>query len=146
MTGEGHARYDYAWKTSGWTVQNPTVPDNVDSYVDPGMPDDVSTVRLYGSFLEMDTGRGVEGVLRLRVDKILTHVPTGRQVMSGPLRPVRFRASGFSIHLPATDDPQLTPEFLYRARLTVRGVSREFEFGLPAENAEVNITSLIPVS
>jgi hypothetical protein len=103
-------------------------------------------VNLYGSFMEFDTGRDLEGVLRLRTDKILTHVPTGRQVMGGALKPIRFRHDGFSIWLPATDDPQLTPTFTYFARLTVRGVKQEFEFTLPMAELEVNITTKIPVS
>jgi hypothetical protein len=141
-----YVRYDYAWNTPGFTAQNAesNVNYGVDGYAEPGMPADVTMVRVYGSFLEMDTGRNLEGMLRLRVDKILTHVTTGQQVMGGALKPVRFKKGGFSIYLPATDDPQLTPEFVYKARLTVRGVVQEFEFELPAATPEVNITSLIP--
>lgn len=139
-----YVRYDYAWKTPGWTTQNPVINYGVDGYVEPGMPADVTMVNVYGSFLEMDTGRDLEGVLRLRTDKVLTHVPSGRQVMGGALKPIRFRHDGFSIWLPATDDPQLTPEFTYFARLTVRGVVQEFEFDLPAAETEVNITTKIP--
>jgi hypothetical protein len=100
-------------------------------------------VRVYGEFLEMDTGRGLEGVLRLRVNTDLTHVPTGRFIPSGDIAPVRFRRDGFSILLPATDDPQLTPAFTYQARLTVRGERKEFEFALPAATPEVNIRTLM---
>lgn len=138
-----YARYDYAWNTPGFTVQNPTInAAAVVGYGDPGLPADVSLVRLFGSFLELDTGRGLEGMLRIRVDRILTHVPTGRQVLGGAFRPIRFRADGFSIYLPATDDPQLTPAFTYRARLTIRGQARDYEFSLPAAVPEVNISTL----
>lgn len=141
-----HVRYDYAWKTPGFTAQNAESNINygVDGYIEPGMPADVTMVNLYYSALEMDTGRGLEGVLRLRTNKILTHVPTGRQVMGGALKPIRFRKDGFSIWLPATDDPQLTPAFSYFARLTVRGVKQEFEFTLPMAQTEVNFTTKIP--
>lgn len=142
-----YAPYDYAWKTPGWTVQNPVIPTQVaDGYLDPGLPPDVTYVRLSGTFLELDTGRALPGVLNLRVDQILTHVPSGQQVLAGGFRPIRFKKDGFSILLPATDDPQLTPAFQYQARLTVRGISQEFEFSLPAATPEVNIHSLIPVS
>jgi hypothetical protein len=141
------ARYDYAWKTPGWTVQNPVVTTfAADGYVDPGLPADVSLVRVYGSFLEMDSGRSLEGTLRIRTPSIITYVPTGQQVLGGALRVIRFNKSGFSRYLPATDDPQLSPAFQYECRLTVRGVSQEFSFSLPAATPEVNITSLIPVS
>lgn len=138
-----YVRYDYAWKTPGFTVQNPVINYGADGYVEPGMPADVTMVHLYGSFMEMDTGRDLEGVLRLRTDKILTHIPSGRQVMGGALKPVRFNHRGFSIWLPATDDPQLAPSFRYEAKLTVRGVVQEFSFLLPSSEPEVNITTLI---
>jgi hypothetical protein len=64
--------------------------------------------------------------------------------MPGAFRAIRFRKGGFSVILPATDDPQLTPAFTYHARLTVRGVTQEFEFSLPSATPEVNITTLIP--
>jgi hypothetical protein len=139
-----YVRYDYAWQTPGFTAQNPTINYGVDGYAEPGMPTDVSMVRLYGSFLEFDTGRPLEGVLRLRVEKILTHVPTGQQVMAGALKPIRFKKGGFSIWLPATDDPQLSPAFEYEAKLTVRGQPQVFTFTLPAATPEVNITTKIP--
>jgi hypothetical protein len=143
VSEEAFARYDYAWNTPGFTAQNNTWIPGVNGYVNPGMPDDVSKVRVFGEFLELDSGRPLEGVLRLRVDQILTHVPSGRQVMAGGMKPIRFKRDGFSIYLPATDDPQLTPEFTYHARLTVRGQRQEFTFSLPAAEAEVNITTLI---
>lgn len=138
-----YVRYDYAWFTPGWSAQNPTINYGVDGYVEPGMPADVAMVRLYGSFLEMDTGRSLEGVLRLRVDQILVHGPTGQQVLGGDIKPVRFKKGGFNIWLPATDDPQLSPAFVYHARLTVRGRTQEFEFDLPMADQEVNILSKI---
>jgi hypothetical protein len=145
MTTDPYVRYDYALRTPGFTAQNAEYNINYgpDGYVDPGMPADVTMVNLYGSFLEMDTGRDLEGVLRLRTDKILTHVTTGRQVMGGALKPIRFRHDGFSIWLPATDDPQLTPAFTYFAKLTVRGVVQEFEFALPAAEPLVNISDKV---
>lgn len=138
-----YVRYDYAWVTPGWTIQNPTFNYATNSFTDPGMPDDVSLVRVYGTFMEMDSGRGLEGVLRLRTDVDLTHVPTGRLVPAGDLRPLRFPADGFSLYLPATDDPDLTPAFTYHARLTIRGTHHEFDFALPAATPEVNILTLI---
>lgn len=138
------ANYDYAWKTVGWTTQNPTfTASGVDTYVDPGLPTDVSTVRVFGKFIELTTGRLLEGVLLLRTTQILTHGPTGTQVMPGTRR-IRFRRGEFSVLLPATDDPELAPAFEYEARLTVRGYTREFKFSLPALTPEVNILSLIP--
>lgn len=144
MTVDPYARYDYAWSTPGWSAQAPVVNYGANGYSEPGMPADVTMIRLYGSFMEMDTGRDLDGVLRLRTNKVLTHVPSGRQVMGGALKPIRFKRSGFSIFLPATDDPQLTPVFTYFARLTVRGVVQEFEFSLPVLQPEVNITTKIP--
>lgn len=139
-----YVRYDYAWRTPGFTAQNVTINYGVDGYVEPGMPADVTMVNLYGSYMEMDTGRDLEGVLRLRTNKVLTHVPSGRQVMGGALKPIRFKREGFSIWLPATNDPQLTPAFTYFARLTVRGVVQEFTFALPLAETLVNITTKIP--
>ena len=144
MAEDQYARYDYAWKTPGWTTQNPVVTYATDGYVDPGMPSDVSLVRVYGSFMEMDTGRGLEGVLRIRVRETLTHVPTGQVVPAGAVKLVRFRRDGFSLYLPATDDPDLTPAFTYEARLTVRGETKEFTFSLPSVPTEVNIMELVP--
>lgn len=147
MTSGSYANYDYAWKQPGWSVQNPTIPvGGTDAYLDPGLPSDVSTVRVYGSFLELDSGRGLEGVLRLRVDRIVTYVPTQQQVIGGARPPLRFNHNGFSIDLAATDDPQLSPAFQYDAELTVRGQKQRFSFALPSAVPEVNITSLIPVS
>lgn len=145
MSEGTYARYDYAWKTPGFTAQgDPIINYGTDGYAEPGMPPDITMVRLYYSALEMDTGRSLEGMLRLRTDKVLTHVPSGRQVMGGALKPIRFRHDGFSILLPATDDPQLTPEFTYHARLTVRGVVQEFTFTLPSSELEVNLTDKLP--
>lgn len=145
LMSDPYARYDYAWKTPGWTVQDPSFPPPAaDGYLDPGLPADVSLVRVYGSWMEWNTGRGLEGVVRFRVNDVLTHVPSGQEVMPGETR-LRFRKGGFSIYLPATDDPQLTPNgFEYECRLTVRGITRHFTFTLPAGTPEVNITSLIP--
>lgn len=143
--GDPYADYDYAWKTPAWTVQNPIIiGDGINGYINPGLPDDVTLVHVFGSFLEMDTGRGLEGVLRVRVDKILTHVTSGQQVLGGLVRVIRFKRGGFSIYLPATDDPQLTPAFTYAAQLTVRGQTQEFEFSLPKDTLEVNILTKIP--
>lgn len=141
-----YARYDYAWKTPGWTSQDPVINYASNGDHDPGLPDDITYVRVFGSFLEFDSGNTLEGVLRLRVNKTLLHTPTNRQVMSGPMRPIRFQHDGFEVFLPATDDPQLTPEFEYEARLTVHGVTQEFTFALPAAVPEVNINDLLPVS
>jgi hypothetical protein len=144
----GYARYDYAWKTPGWTTQDPVIPAQTDGYVDPGMPADVTMVRLYGSFMEMDTGRPLEGVLRLRVNETVTYGPTQSLVPAGAIggRPIRFRDGFFETWLPATDDPQLSPAFEYVARLTVRGDVYDFTFSLPAAEPDVNIVSKMPVS
>lgn len=146
MPPEQYARYDYAWKTPGFTAQNAesNIVYGTDGYASPGMPSDVTMVRVFYGAMEMDTGRSLEGVLRLRTDKIITHVPTGNQIIGGPLKPIRFKKDGFSIYLPATDDPQLSPEFTYHARLTVRGVKQEFSFLLPMSSPEVNLSLLIP--
>lgn len=148
MSSDPYVRYDYAWKTPGFTAQNPVINYGVDGYVEPGMPPDVTMIKLFGKFMEMDTGRGLEGVLRLRVDETLTHVPTQTMIPAGVIggRPIRFRKGYFETWLPATDDPQLSPTFKYHARLTVRGDTKEFEFTLPAAQPEVNILSKIPVS
>ena len=141
-----YARYDYAWKTPGWSVQDPVINYATDGYVDPGLPSDVSMVKVYDTFMELGTGRPLEGVVQFRVKEILRHVPTGQQVMPGVIRK-RFRRDGFAIYLPATDDPDLTPNgFLYVCRLTVRGTTQDFEFSLPATPDEVRLTSLVPVS
>lgn len=141
-----YARYDYAWKTPGWNAQDPYIPEpSVDGYLDPGLPTDITYIRVWDDFLEWDSGRGLEGVVTFRVKEVLEHTPTGRTVMPGRRR-LRFRKDGFSINLPATDDPQLTPEFQYECRLTVRGVTREFAFSLPAAtpDGEVRLSTLIP--
>lgn len=135
--------YDYAWDTPGWTVQNPAYTQPTDGYVAPGLPDDVSLVRVFASFLEWSSGRNLDGVVEFRVEDLLTHVTSGQQVMPGLLR-MRFQKAGFSVFLPATDDPQLTPPFQYHCRMTVRGETQEFTFSLPASPAEVNILDLIP--
>lgn len=146
MSSSPYAPYDYAWKDRGWTVQNPEVVYPINTYLDPGLPSDVSLVRVFGHFQELDSGRGLEGVLRLRTTQNLLHVPTGVQFPASDLRPIRFQADGFSIFLAATDDPDLTPTFTYQARLTVLGNHTDFEFALPSTPSSVNILSLIPVS
>lgn len=139
-----YARYDYAWKTPGWTVQDSGWVSGADGYHDPGLPDDVTKVRVYGEFLEWDSGRPLEGVIRVRANKILTYLPENKQVLPG-VKKVRFKQGGFSIMLPATDDPELVPNgFTYQCTLTVRGTTQEFEFTLPSIPTEVNITDLIP--
>lgn len=140
-----YVRYDYAWQTPGWSAQAPVINYGVDGYVDPGLPADISKVRVYGKFMEMDTGRPLEGTLRLRTSKILTHATTKSQVLPHPQR-IRFRRGEFSIYLAATDDPQLTPSFEYEARLTVSGYTQEFTFTLPASVSEVNVLDLINAS
>ena len=146
MTGP-YARYDYAWQTPGWTSQDPVVNYAVDGYIDPGLPEDVTQVKVWDTFLEGFSGRSLDGVVQFRVDQILRHETTGQQVMPGVFRR-RFRKDGFAYYLPATDDPQLTPNgFKYQCRLTVRGVTQEFEFLLPSSLATedgVRLTSLIP--
>jgi hypothetical protein len=138
-----YARYDYAWQQAGWTAQNPGYVISGDTYHDPGLPADVSKVVLFGEFLDFVTGRPLEGVLTLRTSQRLTYIPTNTPVMPG-VRKIRFNRGGFSLVLPATDDPQLTPEYLYQAKLTVAGHSVEFQFTLPAADVEVNINDLIP--
>lgn len=144
---EQYARYDYAWKTAGWTVQNPEyVTGGSNTYWDPGLPEDVSKVRLYGTPLDWETGRPLESVLSVRATDILRYTPTGQQVMPGVIKK-RFSANdGINLVLPATDDPQLTgPEgWHYQARLTVKGHTQEFEFMLPSVPEEVLIFTLIP--
>lgn len=144
---ENYARYDYAWKTPAWTVQSPAyVPGSPSGYYDPGLPPDVSKVRLYGTPLDWETGRPLEAVLSIRCTSILRYTPTGQQVMPG-VRKQRFRANdGINLVLAATDDPQLTgePGWQYEARLTVKGVTQEFRFSLPSTPDEVSIFSLIP--
>ena len=47
---DGMVRYDYAWKTPGWSVQNPSFSQvNPDGYVDPGLPSDISKAKLLAS-------------------------------------------------------------------------------------------------
>lgn len=141
-----YARYDYAWQTPGWSAQDPVVNYNTDGYVEPGMPSDVTVVKVYGSWLEWGTGRPLEGVVQFRLSNIMVHGPSGQQVMPGVIRR-RFRRDGFVVYLPATDDPQLTPSTTrYQCRLTVAGKVQEFEFALPANSPTegVNILNLIP--
>jgi hypothetical protein len=143
-----YARYDYAWKYRGWNVQNPVIPTSAyDPTINTGFPDDVSQVRVFGQWIEMDSGNGLEGVLRVWLPEDLVHVPSGSVVPAGQLPLVRFRSNeGLSFYLPATDDPQLTPTFTYHARLTVRGDVHEFDFALPSSLGEVNIKDLIGAS
>ncbi len=137
-------RYDYAWQTPGWSAQQPTFEGPTDGYADPGMPEDVTHVHLYGSFTEFGSGRALESVLRLRVDRPLTHVPSGETVMGGALPVKRFtRYRPLSLWLPATDDPDLSPAFEYEATLTVRGQKFKFSFPLPMATPEVNINTLL---
>lgn len=138
-----YVRYDYAWKTPGWSVQNPTYPLVADGYVDPGLPSDITKVRLFGEFMDWETGRALEGYLEIRTDTPMTYVPTGTRVMPG-VKKIRFNKGGFAIYLPATDDDQLTPEFVYQARLTVSGYTNVFQFALPAINSDVNVLDLLP--
>lgn len=139
------ARYDYAWKTSGWTVQNPTLTVvSPDTYYDPGLPEDVSKVLVTGEFLDWSTGRALEGYLTVRTSEILKHVPTNSLVMPGEKR-LRFIKGSFSVLLPATDDPQLVPnDWTYLFRLTVAGHTQEFTAALPSSPDTVNIIDLTP--
>ena len=141
-----YANYDYAWRTPGWSVQNPVVPSgNTNGYVDPGLPSDIALVRVFGKWLEMGSGRGLEGVLRVRTMSDLIHTTSGSQIPAGEMPPFKFRADeGLNIYLPATDDPQLIPAFKYHAKLTVRGEKHEFEFSLPASLGSVSIFDLLP--
>lgn len=143
---EEYARYDYAWKTAGWTVQNPTVTMvSPNTYYDPGLPDDVSKVLVSGEFIDWDSGRELEGVVDIRTSKLLTYTTTHIQVMPG-IKSFRFRGH-FSILLPATDDPQLQPTgWTYQFRVTVAGYLQEFETVLPASPSTVNLLDLLPVS
>lgn len=144
----GYAPYDYAWDTPGWNAQSPTVPATTDGYVDPGMPADVNTVRIFGKFMEHSTGRALEGTFRVRIKEDLLHVPTGSLIPAGDLRRLRFRRGEFNYILPATDDPQLVAasggNWVYYARLTVRGTTKEFAFSLPSLPDEVNVFDLLP--
>lgn len=146
MANGGYAPYDYAWKTRGWSVQNPGYTETSNTYEDPGLPDDVPRVSVFGSFLDGDTGRGLEGVLRVRTSRVLTHQATGSQVLPG-VRRVRFQQDGFTINLPATGTAALGSEpWTYQAILTVNGIHQQFEFSLPSSPSSVNIVNLIPDS
>ena len=143
-----YARYDYAWQTPGWSAQNPVVPaPAANGYLDPGLPSDVSLVRVYGKFMEMATGRDLEGVFRVRSKFPLLHVPSGSYLPSGEIMRRRFTMyRPLDVYLPATDDPQLVAEgqWHYDAILTVRGKQTAFAFDLPAGLGEVNIVDLVP--
>lgn len=144
---EEYVRYDYAWKTPGWTVQNPSFPVvSPDTFYDPGLPVDVSTVRVFGNFIDWKTGRALEGTLSVRTSKVLTYQPTQTLVFPGVVT-MRFTKGEVSILLPATDDPQLTPnDWTYHFRLTVQGVVQEFEASIAAALGEVNVVDLIPLT
>lgn len=135
MSGTEYVRYDYAWNTPGWSVQNPSFNNENDLYVAPGLPDDVSVIEvLYEPPMEWDSGRPLEGVLRIKCEEILTHTPTKRQVMPGVDR-IRFRTGrGVRLFLPATDDPELVSAepWKYSGVLTIHGIEQHFEFSLPA--------------
>lgn len=145
MPADVHARYDYAWRTPGFTVQNPTIIyDNVNGYWSPGLPADVSKVKVFGNFLDLMTGRPLEGHLTVRASTVLHYTPTGAQVMPG-VEKLRFIKGYFEVTLPATDDAQLTPNnFKYWFRLRVQETTQEFEALLPATPAEVDIRTLVP--
>lgn len=138
-----YVRYDYAWKTPGWSVQNPTFNQVPDGYTDPGLPDDVDKVHLYGEFMDWETGRPLEGYLEIRCFDELTYVTTNTRVMPG-VKKIRFNRGGFDIVLPATDSDNLVPEFTYRARLTVAGKTNAFQFELLTLDDPVNINDLLP--
>jgi hypothetical protein len=148
MTEDVHARYDYAWKQPGFTVQNPTInyDQSLNGYWNPGLPDDVSKVRVFGKFLDLMTGRTLAGHLTVRASTTLTYTPTGAQVMPS-VEKLRFIKGYFSLYLPATDDLQLIPNgWKYYFRLRVQETTQEFEASLPSSPADVDIRTLIPVS
>lgn len=144
-----YAPYDYAWKTSGWTVQNPAYTPSVNTYVDPGLPTDVSKVRVFGTFLDLNSGLPQDGVFRVKARTSnggpLKHIPSGSLVFPHSF-PLRFTQGAFSLLLPATDDPDLTPAFVYDARLTVAGRTTEFTFSLPASVPEKSVFDLIDLA
>jgi hypothetical protein len=146
---DGYARYDYAWKTPGWSVQNPVVPPAAyDGYVEPGLPEGLQLVRLfYEAPLELTSGRAVEGVLRIRSKQILVHTPTGKQILPRVITK-RFRAGyGIELFLPATDDPDLFPNgWTYEGSLRVLGTTQEFAFELPGIPTEANLALLVDTS
>lgn len=150
MTEPWYARYDYAWNTPGWTAQNPAVsgpgtlgPDNF------GWPEDVNSVQVALRRLDGQTGRGLEGVLTIRVKDVLVYATTGERVEPW-VRTIRFRPNGVVLTLPATDDPTLAKPgggtWTYLARVTAAGYHDEFEFALPATTDVVNLDSLVPLS
>lgn len=140
--------YDYAWKTPGWNVQNPTLPALPGGISgDPGLPDDVAKVLVVGTFEDPFTGRGLEGLLEWRTTDILLYTTTDTEVMPS-VRSVRFTdASPLSVLLPATDDPQLTttnPDgWKYMFRLTVQGITRTGISALPTSADPVDIWTLL---
>lgn len=139
-----YVRYDYAWTTPGWSAQNPVINYGTNGYVDPGLPEDIARVRVQGRFIELSSGRPLEGVLRLRVRSILTHLPTNQQIIPGAFKPIRFKRGYLDVSLPASNDPQLSPSFVYEARLTVGGTVREFTFELDYQIEDpVDINDLI---
>jgi hypothetical protein len=139
------ARYDYAWKTPGWTVQNPTITMETPSgYWDPGLPDDVSKVLVLGRFLDLMTGRALEGHLSVRASEVLTYTPTGSLVLPA-VEGLRFRDGDLSLTLPATDDAQLTPNgWKYHFRLRVQENTFDWEAELPSSPSPVDIQDLMP--
>lgn len=146
-----YVRYDYAWQTPGWSAQNPVIPTTSgDSYADPGLPADVSLVRLFGNFAEVGTGRPLEGVLRLRTNADLLHVPTSTLYPRGEILRRRFtRYRPLDIMIAATDDPDLTAEggtWEYEAHLQVRGKRYNFKFAAPAAGTELDIVTVLGAS
>lgn len=140
-----YSRYDYAWKTPGWNVQNPVFPVVTDPHSEPGLPSDIAKVRVHGHFRDGSTGRNLQGVLRVRNKKFRTHIPT--QTRLSPTN-IREKFIGdFEIWLPATDDDDLTPNGVpYEAVLTVAGYTEVFSFLLPTALDSVNILTLLPQS
>jgi hypothetical protein len=143
-----YARYDYAWNTPAWTAQNPVISGIPgDGAVGYAWPEDVSKVTVALKRLDGQTSRGLEGVLRIRVEDQLVYATTGERVQPW-VRTIRFKPNGVLLTLPATDDPTLAKpgggSWTYHARVTAGGYTDEFEFSLPYTASVVNLDTLVP--
>jgi len=110
-------------------------------------PDSLTTITLTGRFVDGDTGLPAEGTITF-VSSYLLQGPTDDAFVTPVNKTMRLIDGAFSVVLPATDDPDWTPQgFTYRVVLNTDCESQSWIISLPVSLAPtVDLADIAPVS
>lgn len=137
-----------AWNAPGWTAQQ-----SATYYTEGGtpgswrLPADVDTVRIHGSYGDMDGGRP-DGYILIEGNASLKHAATKTIVLQPHYYCLINRDGTFDVEVPATDSPALvsaSPPFTYTITVVLgRRLVTQFSTALPLAQPDVSLFDLMP--